>query len=110
MEFTGTTQAELRTARISLRDAAAHEPSPPGESQVSPEALLEATRAARARVEGTSRGARAGADIDTAIAAATLPPIGRPQSSDRTAGTDDTARPGPHRTDRSRGDGPARGQ
>lgn len=110
MEFTGTTQAEIRNARIRLRDEAAHQPTPPGESRVSDDALLEATRAAAARVAST-RGSRAGTDIDAAIAAATLPPTGRAQSPDRAAGTDGTgARPGAHRADRGRGDGPARGK
>jgi hypothetical protein len=108
MEFTGTTQAELRSARIRLRDEAVQQPAPPGESRVSDEALLEATRAAR-RVAST-RGSRAGTDIDTAIAAATLPPAGHSQT-DRTAGMDGAgARPGTHRTDRGRSDGPTRGK
>ena len=110
MEFTGTTQAEIRNARIRLRDEAVQRPNPPGESRVSDEALLEATRAALARVAST-RGSRAGTDIGTAIAAATLPATGRALSPDRAAGTDGTgARPGAHLTDRSRGDGPTRGK
>jgi hypothetical protein len=109
MEFTGTTQAELRSARIRLRDEAVQQPAPPGGSRVSDDALLEATRAAQARV-ASARGSRAGTDIDTAIAAATLPPTGRTQT-DRTAGADGAGtRPGAHRTDRGRGDGPTRGK
>ncbi len=108
MEFTGTTQAELRNARIRVRDEAVHQPTPPGESRVSDDAMLEATRTAAARV-ASIRGSRT--DIDTAIAAATLPPTGRAQSPDRAAGKDGTgARPGAHRTDRGRGDGPTRGK
>jgi hypothetical protein len=110
MEFTGTTEALVRRELIRLRDEAAHQPTRSGDSPVSPEALLEAARAVRARLDGPARGPRAGADVDTAIAAATLPPTG-PGQTGRAQGTDGTgARPGTHRPDRTRRDGPTRGQ
>jgi hypothetical protein len=108
MEFTGTRGALIRSELIDQRDKRAHQPTRSGDSPVSPEALLEAGRTARARLDGPARSPRTDTDVDTAIAAATLPPTG-PGQTGRAQGIDGTgARPGAHRPDRTRRDGPTR--